>query len=52
MEQIDKQQSISKTEAEAHPDNMVALVPMGPLQGSRYARPTRDLDEILFALKG
>nr|GFA44470.1 26S proteasome non-ATPase regulatory subunit 4 [Tanacetum cinerariifolium] len=87
MEQIDKQQSISKTEAEvtvicvdntalvtecagvyiaqamaialycdekikAHPDNMVALVPMGPLQGSSYARPTRDLDEILFALKG
>nr|GFA09229.1 hypothetical protein [Tanacetum cinerariifolium] len=87
MEQIDKQQSISKTKAEvtvicvdntalvteragvyiaqamaialycdekikAHPDNMVALVPMGPLQGSSYARPTRDLDEILFALKG
>nr|GEW66192.1 hypothetical protein [Tanacetum cinerariifolium] len=36
----------------AHPDNMVALVPMGPLQGSSYARPTRDLDEILFTLKG
>nr|GEX79906.1 26S proteasome non-ATPase regulatory subunit 4 [Tanacetum cinerariifolium] len=87
MEQIEKQQSISKTEAEvtvicvdntalvteragvyiaqamaitlycdekikAHPDNMVALVPMGPLQGSSHARPTRDLDEILFALKG
>ncbi|GJT00376.1 26S proteasome non-ATPase regulatory subunit 4 [Tanacetum coccineum] len=90
-EQIDKQQSISNTEAEvtvicvdnttlvtkragvyiaqelwllhyivmkkskyacAHPDNMMALVPMGPLQGSSYVRPTRDLDEILYALKG
>nr|GEW19937.1 hypothetical protein [Tanacetum cinerariifolium] len=37
---------------EAHPDYMVALIPMCPLQGSSYARPTRDLDEILFALKG
>ncbi|GJV01296.1 hypothetical protein Tco_1334865 [Tanacetum coccineum] len=36
----------------AHPDNMVALVPMGALQGTSYVKPTRDLNEILSALKG
>ncbi|GJT69644.1 26S proteasome non-ATPase regulatory subunit 4 [Tanacetum coccineum] len=35
----------------AHPDNMVALVPMGALQGTSYVKPTRDLNEILSALK-
>ncbi|GJT00378.1 hypothetical protein Tco_0821547 [Tanacetum coccineum] len=35
-----------------HPDNMVALVPMGALQGTSYVKPTRDLNEILPALKG
>ncbi|GKC46242.1 GroES-like zinc-binding alcohol dehydrogenase family protein, partial [Tanacetum coccineum] len=46
---VDKQ---SREKIKAHPCNEVGLLGMGMIEGACFVRPTRDLDDIRFALKG